>query len=144
MALITPGGLNVRLRRDSLGMPHLHGAFTGPSAFVVCHPEGPSSVPLLLGTERLGFTNRDVLSRSPTFLTGVSRFVVPASYEPLDRSMHLSAVWRRMIMKLRAQDSFELASSRNAGESRHMDWTRNFDDSPGRNKYGLVFVDSKT
>ena len=32
--LITPGGLNVRLGRDSLGMPHLHGTFTGPGRFV--------------------------------------------------------------------------------------------------------------
>ena len=34
--------------------------------------------------EFLGFTNRDVLSRPPTFLTGARSFVVPASYEPLD------------------------------------------------------------
>ena len=25
-----------------------------------------------------------------------------------------------------------------------MDWTRTFDEGPGRNKYGLVFVESKT
>ena len=32
--------------------------------------------------ERLGFTNREVLSRSTTFLTGVISFVLPACYEP--------------------------------------------------------------
>ena len=32
--LITSAGLNVRLGRDSLGMPHLHGIITGPGVFV--------------------------------------------------------------------------------------------------------------
>ena len=48
--LTTPGGLNVRLGRDSLGTPHLHGTFTGPGEFVACQSEGAGSVPLLLDT----------------------------------------------------------------------------------------------
>ena len=48
--LITPGGLNVRLGRDPLGMPHLHGTFVHPGKFVGCQLEEPSSVHLLLDT----------------------------------------------------------------------------------------------
>ena len=47
-------------------------------------------------------------------------------------------------MRLRVWGSFELASSRNVGESWYIDWTRNFDTSLGKNKYCLVFVESKT
>ena len=67
-----------------------------------------------------------------------------ASYGTLGESMRLSAVRRRPIMKLRDQGSFELASTRNVGESWYMDWTRNFAESPGKNKLGLAFVESKT
>ena len=48
--LVTPNGLTVRLGRDSLGLPHLHGAFLRPGEFVACQPEEPSSVPLLIDT----------------------------------------------------------------------------------------------
>ena len=46
-------------------------------------------------------------------------------------------------MNLQDQGSFELASSRHVGEFWYMDWTRNFNSSPGMKKYGLVFVESK-
>ena len=46
-------------------------------------------------------------------------------------------------MKLKDQGSFELASSRHVGESWYMNWTRNVDTSPGKNRYGLVFVEAK-
>ena len=36
------------------------------------------------------------------------------------------------------------ATSRNVGEFWYMDWTRKFDESPSKNKCGLVFVGSKT
>ena len=94
--------------------------------------------------ELLGFTNRDVLSPSPTFLTGVRSFVLPAFYEPLGESARLSAMTRREIMKHRDKGSFELASSRHADEFWYMDWTHKFDESLSRNKYGLVFVESET
>lgn len=243
--LVTPGGLNIRLGRDSSRMPYLHGTFHGPGVFVACQPEDPNSVALLVGTgtaihvagalwrtrlktppsicvstravgggvsaslgqaallidfteatgvlptdlelsgtgpvsfpataiatvcagpvewppelgpfvapvqvnlvsgadppttsppsgktprggarsrsprgpakakerhisrspplrshevvaERLGFTNRDVLSRSLAFLTGVGSFAVPACYEPLDETVCLFAVAQRKIMK---------------------------------------------
>ena len=66
--------------------------------------------------ERLGFSNRDVLSRFPVILTGVRSFVVPACYKPLDESARLSAVNRRKIMKLKDKGSLELAFSRHVGE----------------------------
>lgn len=46
--LITPGGLNVRLGRDSHGMLNLHGTLVYPARFVAWQPEEPSSMPLLL------------------------------------------------------------------------------------------------
>ena len=58
--------------------------------------------------------------------------------------MRLSVVRKRPIMKLRDHASFELLSSRSVGESRYMDWTRNFAEGRGKNKYGPVFVESKT
>ena len=94
--------------------------------------------------ERLGFTNRDVLSRSPTFLTGVRSFVVTACYEPLDKSARLSAVARRKTTKLKDKGSLELTSSHHVGECWYMDSTRKFDESLSRNKWGLVLVESKT
>ena len=47
--------------------------------------------------ERFGFTNHDVLSRSPFFLKGVKGLVLPADYEPLNESARLSAATRRRI-----------------------------------------------
>ena len=67
--------------------------------------------------ERLGITDRAVLSRSSTFLTGVASFVMPAPYEPPDGSVRLSAVRRRSIMRLKDRESLVLASARHVGES---------------------------
>ena len=81
---------------------------------------------------RLGIYDRGFLCRAWTFLTGVTTFVVPPSYEPLDESVRPSAVFA--IMGLKDQGSYELASLRLVGESWYMAWRRNFDTSPGRNK----------
>ena len=48
--------------------------------------------------ERFGFANRDVNSRSPSFLKGIRSFVVPADYEPPGVSARLFAVTRRAPM----------------------------------------------
>ena len=48
--LVTPAGLNIRQRRDSSRMPHLHGEFTGPGVFVARQPEDSNSVALLVDT----------------------------------------------------------------------------------------------
>ena len=93
---------------------------------------------------RLGITDRGVLSRSSTFLTGVASFVMPASNGPFDESVMLSVVRTRAITRLKDRGSFKLASVRHVGESWYMDWARYFDTSPGKNNYGLVFVESKT
>ena len=94
--------------------------------------------------ERLGITDRGVLSRSWTFLTGVARFDVPDSYEPLDESVRLAAVRRRAIQRPKDQGNFQLASARRVGVSWYMDWKRNFNTGLGKNNCGLVFVVSKT
>ena len=65
-------------------------------------------------------------------------------YEPLDESLRLSAVTRCKIMKLKDKGGFELAASRHVGECWNMVWTRKFDEGLSKNKYGLVFVESKT
>ena len=49
------------------------------------------------GAERLGFTNPEVLSQSPSFLTGAGCITVPANYEPLDEPTRLFVVHRRKI-----------------------------------------------
>ena len=281
--LVTPTGLNARLGRGASGMPHFRGKFTGPGVFVVCQPEDPGSVALLLDTGaainvtgallrirlkallgvgisaraveggvsaslgqgtpfidlveitdaplvelelfgtravnftvaaianacagpikwplkpgaymapvqvnlvkstgpasaapspgkalprggagarsprgpgkakerrpcrfpllgshaavagRLGFTNCGVLSRSHT--------ETPANYEYLNESARLYAVTRRKIMKLKDEDSHALSALRNMGGCWYMDWTRKFDGGPSKNKYGLVFVESRT
>ena len=56
-------------------------------------------------SERIGLTNRYVLSRSQSFLNGIKSSVVPANYEPLGASVRLYAVKRRKTMKLKDEDS---------------------------------------
>ena len=90
--------------------------------------------------ERLGFTNSEVLSRSPSFLKGVGRLAVPANYELLDESVRPSAVTRRRSMKPKEEDIHTLSEMMDVSEFWYMDWTRKFNESPKRNKYGLVFV----
>ena len=65
--------------------------------------------------ERRGFNNSEVLSRSPSFLTGVERLAVPANYGTLDRAMRLSAVHRRKIMELREEESHALSAKMDVG-----------------------------
>ena len=89
--------------------------------------------------ERPAFPNRDVLSRSPDFLAGVHSTAVPVCYVPLDKSVRLSAATRRKTMELRDKGSIGFAFSRHVGECWYMDWTRRFDESPSKNKGGLVF-----
>ena len=62
----------------------------------------------------------------------------------MDESARLSAVARRKIMKLKDEDSHAPSAKMDAGEFWYMDKTRDFDEGPSKNKYGLVFVESKT
>ena len=98
--------------------------------------------------ERPGSTTPKVLSRSPSFLMGVGRITLPANYEPLDepldKSIHLSAVTQQKIMKLKDEDRHELSVKMDVGECWYMDWTRKLYESTNRYKCGLVFVESKT
>ena len=94
--------------------------------------------------ERLGYTKPDVLSRPLFFRKGAGRFAVPANYGPLDESVRLSALTRCRIMKPKDEYSHALSAKMDVGECWYMDWTRKFDESLNRNKYGLVFVNSKT
>ena len=68
---------------------------------------------------------------------------MPADYGPLDEPARASAVARRKTMKLKGEDSHALSALRNVGECWYMNWTRKFDESPSKKKYGLVFVESK-
>ena len=67
-----------------------------------------------VAAERLGFTNSDVLSLSPTFLKGVKHFTMRVNYGPLDESVRLSAAARRNIMKLKDEDSHALSAKMNS------------------------------
>ena len=69
---------------------------------------------------------------------------MPADYVLPDEPVRLSAVTRRKTMKRKDEDNHALATSRQMGECRYMDWTRKFDGSLSRNNYGLVFVVAKT
>ena len=51
--------------------------------------------------ERPGITDRGVLSRSWTFLSGVDSYPMPAFYGPLGHSVRLAAVRRRAIQMLK-------------------------------------------
>ena len=118
--------VQVNLTRPPSGKPRRSGVgLNSPHGPTKAKEQRTSRFPPLrsheVAAERPGFANRGVLSRSPTFLTGVRSSVVTASYGPLDESARLSAVAQRKIIKLKDKGSFELTFSRHVGECWSMD-----------------------
>ena len=93
---------------------------------------------------RLGFTDAAVLRATPDFLTGIGELRVPAGYEPLDECTRLAAWRARSLRHRRDGDSQPVVDSFETGERWYMDWTRMFECSHDRNKFGLVFAEAKT